>query len=160
LKPTRRTFLLATGAGALFIAGCGSLPDADATGAVMTDQAMGRINAFRRANGMPPLRTDRAASLAALEHAKRMAAARQMAHNIGPGADFGRRMKRQNVALPAAENIASGQRSLDGALEAWEVSASHRANTLDRRFSGVGVAVAYDASNGNRPYWAMVLSGG
>lgn len=136
-----------------------SLGDRNDTGAdrVVTREALARINAFRVENGRSRLRADRAASDAALDHARRMAASGTMAHNIGFGADFARRMRRQGVELPAAENIATGQAEIDRALLAWEVSQSHRTNTLDPRFTGVGVAVAY--ANGT-PYWAMILSGG
>jgi uncharacterized protein YkwD len=127
---------------------------------IVTGEALGRINAFRAEHGFSALVADRAAAQAALDHARRMAAHRTMAHNVGLGADFGRRMRAARVAAPAAENIAAGQQQLEGALQAWERSASHRANTLDPRFVGVGVAVAFDGSRDNRPYWAMILSGG
>lgn len=128
-------------------------------GRIVTAEALERVNAFRTTHGREPLVNDRAASAAALEHARTMASAQQMAHNIGFGADFARRMRRQDVPLPAAENIAAGQHSVALALTAWENSASHRRNTLDERFRGVGVAVAYDPDRGNEPYWAMVLTG-
>lgn len=159
---TRREFVAGGGAVglALFIAGCASLPGGGADGRIVTNDAIEQVNAFRRANGREPLRYGRAASNAALEHARTMAASATMAHNIGFGADFSRRMNNQNVALPAAENIATGQDTVARALRAWEVSSSHARNTLDPRFTEVGVAVAFDPSNGNEPYWAMVLSGG
>ncbi|WP_157928947.1 CAP domain-containing protein [Pararhizobium haloflavum] len=159
--PFERRTLLASGGAFLLaaLAGCGSLSSRSVEGRIVTSEAIERINAFRLSNGQTALRHDRAASAAALEHARTMAENRQMAHNIGLGADFPRRMKRQDVALPAAENIATGQDTVERALRAWEVSASHRRNTLDERFTGVGVAVAYDPNNGGEPYWAMVLSG-
>jgi len=159
---TRRFVLLGSGAAGLaLIAGCSTLGSRSSIpGQVVTMDAIERVNAFRVANGRTPLRHDARASEAALSHARTMAENRRMAHNIGVGADFVQRMKGQNVTLPAAENIATGQATVDRALLAWEVSASHRANTLDPRFTGLGVAMAQDTGNGGAPYWAMILSGG
>jgi uncharacterized protein YkwD len=155
--------MLIAGSGAAavtLVAGCAGFPGSEVEGRIVTGDALSQINAFRQANGRPPLSRNRAASRAALAHARTMAKSQTMAHNIGFGADFSRRMQNGGVALPAAENIAAGQDTVARALRAWENSASHRRNTLDERFTGVGVAVAYDPENGNDPYWAMVLSGG
>jgi uncharacterized protein YkwD len=157
---SRRGFVLSGAALTLVsLAGCAGRLDGDAQGRIVTGEALTRVNAFRTSNGQSPLRADGAASAAALDHARRMAVNRQMAHNIGLGADFGDRMRRQGVALPAAENIATGQATVERALHAWEISTSHRANTLDPRFTGVGIAFAVDPARADRPYWAMILSG-
>ncbi len=147
--------LLATG-----LSACGSLHgNGEVTGArIVSGDAIARVNAFREANGQPALQVDRHASRAALDQARNMAAHQVMEHNIGIGADFARRMKRSDVPLPAAENIATGQRSVDAAVAAWEKSPPHRRNMLGGSYKGVGVAVATDAKTG-RPYWSMVLTG-
>lgn len=88
-----------------------------------------------------------------------MAAHQVMEHNIGIGANFAHRMKKNDVPLPAAENIACGQRSVEAAVLAWENSPPHRRNMLDGSFTGVGVAVAKSAETG-QPYWSMVLTAG
>jgi uncharacterized protein YkwD len=158
---TRRMLIAGAGAtAAALLSGCAGLPGGTVEGQIVTGDALSRINAFRESNGRPSLSRSRAASQAALAHARTMAKSRTMAHNIGFGADFSRRMQNGGVVLPAAENIATGQDTVERALRAWENSANHRRNTLDQRFTGVGVAVAYDPTNGNEPYWAMVLSGG
>lgn len=157
---TRRNLLAAGTAGLILtLAGCASRPGGQADGRIMTREAIPRVNAFRTANGQAPLSPSGSASAAALDHARRMAESGQMAHNIGWRADFAQRMRDQRVPLPAAENIATGQASVERALAAWENSAGHRGNTLDERFSGVGVAVAFSPDD-NRPYWAMVLAAG
>ena len=152
---------LVLGSCAIGLAACGS-PRAggEATGAkIVSGSAIAGVNAFRAANGEPALTVDARASGAALDQARNMAVHQVMEHNIGIGADFARRMKRNGVPLPAAENIASGQSSVGAALEAWEKSPPHRRNMLGKAYSGVGVSVATDAKTG-RPYWAMVLTGG
>jgi uncharacterized protein YkwD len=59
--------------------------------------------------------------------------------------------------LPAAENIAEGQRSTDAVVTAWINSPHHLENMLGP-YTGLGVALAYDGSSNNMPYWSMVLS--
>jgi uncharacterized protein YkwD len=65
-------------------------------------------------------------------------------------------MKRQNVPMPAAENIAAGQQTVEAAVSAWEHSPHHLENMLGR-YDAVGVFVARNPGTGNLPYWAMVL---
>ena len=63
------------------------------------------VNKLRTDRGLPPLALDKAAQRAAMDQAGRMASAGKMEHNIGFGANFLKRMKGMEVALPAAENI-------------------------------------------------------
>lgn len=156
----RRLFAVLVIAGSgVALAACGSLqPTSGVTGAkIVSGDAIATVNAFRAENGKPPLQVDRHASEAALEQAKKMASHQVMEHNIGFGADFAHRMKRNGVPLPAGENIASGQQTLDRAITAWENSPPHRRNMLDGAFKGVGVAVARSEKT-NLPYWSMVLT--
>jgi uncharacterized protein YkwD len=85
-----------------------------------------------------------------------MAKAGQMSHLIGFGDNFGTRMGQSDVTLPAAENIASGQNTVDAAVQAWIDSPKHLKNMLGS-YKGLGVAAA--RSSDGRNYWAMVLSG-
>ncbi|TPW25803.1 CAP domain-containing protein [Pararhizobium mangrovi] len=142
------------------LAGCGTFhtPDGVAGQAIVSSEALARVNAFRSKNGRRPLVTDRNASRAALRQAETMASNSEMAHNIGLGANFPDRMARDGVPLPAGENIAEGQKSIAAAISSWEASPHHRANMLNGAYSGIGVAVAQNAKTG-RHYWSMVLTG-
>lgn len=158
----RRTVLKA---GTLFglaaLSGCstsGLFSGAGGTGSDMTAAALGPVNALRAERGLPPLSRDPAAAGAAIEQANRMARAGRMQHNIGLGPSFYARMKGQDVSLPAAENIAAGQATVQEAYLAWFHSPKHLENMLGSNYRGLGVAVARDPASQNRPYWAMVLS--
>ncbi|WP_113385400.1 CAP domain-containing protein [Rhizobium sp. SYY.PMSO] len=122
-----------------------------------TASALPLVNALRAKNGLPPLKIDTAASTAAVYQARRMADAGKMEHLIGIGDDFGKRVKASGVKLPAAENIAEGQRDVNAAVTAWINSPKHLHNMLGK-YDGLGVALAYAPSSGGRPYWSMVLS--
>lgn len=164
MTPTsRRTFLAASAASAAaLVAGCsttGVLTPSAGTGSDQTPASLAMVNKLRTERGLPALVIDKAAQRAAMDQASRMASAGKMEHNIGFGANFAKRMKGMEVALPAAENIATGQDSASEAFEAWYRSPKHLENMLGASFRGLGVAVVSNPSTGNRPYWAMVLSG-
>lgn len=161
--PSRRAFLTASAAAvAALAAGCsttGVLTPSAGKGSDQTPASLALVNRLRAERGLPALAVDKAAQRAAMDQASRMAATGRMEHEIGLGANFARRMKGMEVALPAAENIAAGQDSAGEAFEAWYRSPKHLENMLGARFRGLGVAVVSNPASGGRPYWAMVLSG-
>ncbi len=158
---TRRNALRLGGiALAAGVASCATKPLPVATnlpGADQTAAALPLVNALRAQHGLPPLAIDPAATDAALYQAKRMANLKKMAHLIGFGDDFGRRVKASGVKLPAAENIAEGQRSVNAVVNAWIHSPHHLENMLGP-YTGIGVAVSPGFAPGQMPYWSMVLS--
>ncbi len=142
------------------IAGCTTTPKMASTpsdGVDQTASALPLVNQLRTRNGLPPLSVDPHASAAAIFQAKRMASAGKMKHLMGMTDSFGARVKASGVSLPAAENIAAGQQSVDAVVTAWINSPHHLENMLGR-YSGLGVAVAHNTASKNLPYWAMVLS--
>lgn len=153
----RATAIFSLGA----LAGCTTsnilTPDSG-TGSDQTETSLGYVNRLRKGKGLTPLVADRPASAAAMSQAARMARAGKMQHLIGWNDSFYDRMKGEGVTLPAAENIAVGQDDAERAYDAWYKSPKHLENMLGN-YRGLGVAVAHNAASGNRPYWAMVLSG-
>ena len=160
---SRRSLLTVSAATvAALAAGCSTtsvLSPSAGTGSDQTPTSLALVNKLRADRGLPALAIDKAAQRAAMDQASRMASAGKMEHNIGFGANFAKRMKGMEVALPAAENIAAGQDSATEAFDAWYRSPKHLENMLGKSFQGLGVAVVSNPSSGNRPYWAMVLSG-
>lgn len=157
-KTSRRTLLILSGGALLALGGCvTSRGPVKVDGA--TDDTRGAlplVNELRKKHGLSALSPSSATGRAAAEQAVRMAKANQMSHLIGFGDNFGTRMKRNDVPLPAAENIATGQATVAEAVQAWIDSKKHLENMLGN-YSHVGVAMAR-SSTAMRPYWAMVLS--
>jgi uncharacterized protein YkwD len=154
---SRRGFLVLMGSG-LLVTGCTSIGGRGGSTAGAQDRtaaSLPLVNKVRAERGLSPLTSKTAARTAAAEQAVRMAKAEQMTHLIGFGDSFLTRMKRSDVPLPAAENIASGQHSVEEAVQAWIDSQRHLTNMIGS-YSGLGVAVAQ--SSASRTYWAMVLS--
>jgi uncharacterized protein YkwD len=55
----------------------------------------------------------------------------------------------------AAENIASGDRSIDDVMRTWVESPLHYANLMDPRMVEVGFGFAADSATGTRTYWVQ-----
>jgi uncharacterized protein YkwD len=97
----------------------------------------------RAAEGLPPLAHDASLDVAARAHARRMAAARELGHDVGDGdpaariADAGGGMREVAENVARASTVALAHRSLWG-------SPSHRANLLRADMRRVGVGVARD----------------
>ncbi|MDB5522913.1 MAG: Cysteine-rich secretory protein family [Rhizobium sp.] len=129
------------------------------SGAVVdaSEAALPLVNSIRRKRGLSALSVDGLAASAAKDQAVRMSRYGKMSHFLGDDASFLARMKRMQVRLPAAENIASGQDTLDAAIAAWVHSPKHLENMLGN-YRGLGVVVARNTGTGDRPFWAMVLS--
>ncbi|MBA3042495.1 MAG: CAP domain-containing protein [Alphaproteobacteria bacterium] len=162
VQPLPRRTLLILSAGGLVaaLAGCRTtdvLPTGDDLSEVQTEGALPIVNTLRQKKGLAGLARKSEAEVAALFQAKRMAKAGKMSHLIGFNDSFLDRMKATEVPLPAAENIATGQDSVERAVQAWIDSKKHLENMLGT-YQGLGVAVARHPSSANRPYWAMVLS--
>lgn len=159
VTPSRRGLLLLAGTG-LLLAGCSTTsiltPTPTPGSEDDTEQALPLVNRLRQSKGLSTLALNAPARKAAAFQAVRMAKAEEMKHLMGFGDDFGDRMKKSGVALPAAENIASGQQTVAAAVQAWIDSPKHLENMLGG-YTGLGVAAARDVTG--RPYWAMVLSG-
>ena len=154
---SRRGFVLVS-AGTVLSA-CVSVPTNKGVSTGARDEtlaALPMVNELRRSRGLSTLSANSAAQRAALYQASRMVKAQKMAHLIGLTDSFLIRMKDGGVPLPAAENVAAGQDTVERVVRAWIGSQHHLENMLGN-YGGLGVAVAYDASSKNRPYWAMVL---
>lgn len=141
---------------ALPLAGCQSvlsLGTASTQGA--SASGVPYLSRIRSEHGLPALSANAGLEKAAAEQAGYMAGAGRMTHDTGWRRDFARRMARNRVDLPAAENVAHGRMDLDRLFSMWMNSAGHRRNMLDPRFGKFGLASA-TAADGER-YWALVL---
>jgi uncharacterized protein YkwD len=160
---TRRLFLGGTvsAGGLVLLSACTSstvlAPIEEGTAVDASEASLPLVNSVRRKQGRSGLSIDMVAANAAKDQAIRMSRYGQMNHMLGADKTFGARMHRMEVRLPAAENIAEGQDTVQEAIAAWVHSKKHLENMLGS-YRGLGVAVARNTGTGNRPYWAMVLS--
>lgn len=113
------------------------------------------LTEIRTSHGLPPLAYDAKLEKAALQQAAYMARSGRMEHTTGWGKDFARRMKKNGVDAPAAENIAQGRMDMEKLFSMWMNSSGHRKNMLDPRFNRFGLAYAGEADG--RKYWALIV---
>lgn len=130
--------------------------DIGAGGTGASSAGASHLDEIRRGNGLSSMRADSGLERAARRQAAYMASAGRMAHDTGRGRDFASRMRRDNVAPAAAENIAHGRMSVPRLFAMWMDSEGHRTNMLDPRFERFGLAYAEGESG--RRYWALVMN--
>ncbi|MDO5656890.1 MAG: CAP domain-containing protein [Paracoccus sp. (in: a-proteobacteria)] len=134
---------------------------AEASGACALDADLGLaaiqgINAQRRAAGMQGLHGSRALQAAARNHVCDMARSGRMSHQGSDGSTLGQRVRQAGARCSMmAENVAMGQRSGAEVVRAWQASAGHRANNMNRGFTQGAVAAARGADG--RVYWVAVM---
>jgi uncharacterized protein YkwD len=104
------------------------------------EDAASIISQYRRAHGLPAVRTDAQLTAVAERQAQAMAKSGVMDHNVA-GA-FGSRIAAVRVGA-AGENLAEGTKTWAETIQRWETSAGHNANLLLPDATHVGVAVAY-----------------
>jgi uncharacterized protein YkwD len=153
---TRRNFVV-LGLGTL-VASCTSyVPDGSTTPAQLNRAIiMSKINGVRAANGRAPLRYNEDLGRVAETQAQLMAARGELSHTIG-----GTLRERTNVVNyrgAVGENLAGGQHTLEGAIQGWLASSTHRFTLLNENFTEFGFAAA--VGNGEMgTYWAMIFGG-
>src|SRR5690606_30737801 len=113
------------------------------------------LKAIRSGAGLPPLAPDARLEKAALAQSGYMAASGRMEHTAVRGRDFESRMKRDDIAPPAAENLAHGRMDMAKVFRMWMESDGHRRNMLDPRFTRYGLA--HVGESDGRRYWTLVL---
>lgn len=121
-------------------------------------EAENAINAYRAQKGLKPIKLNDKLSEAARKHSEDMAQNDHISHFDADGADAWERVKRTGYpARLAAENIATGQRSLKDVLDGWQHSRSHNANLLLSDAEEIGIAMVYNPSTQFKTFWTLVL---
>jgi len=115
----------------------------------------GEISAYRRAHGLPAVKSDGRLAAVALKQARAMAASGSVSHNAA--GNFAIRVAPLRKSR-AAENIGAGYLTFDEMLKQWEDSRGHRENLLMAGARRVGVASVDNPKSPYRKFWAMVIS--
>ncbi len=149
---TRRSLIASTLILPLSCLALPGLANSRRSSAIVTGQALSRINAYRKRRDRDPLVIDPRAEKAALAHSEEMALLGELRHD-----NFKSRLAAAEIVAPSAENIAVGHRSIAAVLNSWEKSRGHRSNLLGA-YNRAGMAVARNANSGNIPYWTLIMS--
>ncbi len=144
-------------ASAAALSACSNFVPEGATGPGMLTRAgiVSEVNAVRAANGRKALAYSSSLEQAARAQAQAMASKDTLSHTIdGP---LRQRVNRVGYRGALGENVASGQKTLEQALEGWLNSPSHRSTMLSPKFSEFGLSAA--TAKSGRIYWAVIFGG-
>ena len=122
------------------------------------NKALALINAYRQENGLPALTLDPMLTRAAKAHSRDLAKTDKISHIGSDGSNPWDRVKRTGYGVKlAAENIGTGQKSVEEVIEGWKGSDAHNRNLLLTDAQSIGIALVYDAKTANKTFWTLVV---
>jgi uncharacterized protein YkwD len=123
------------------------------------EKARDLINAYRRKKGLRPLKLQPALTEAARAHSRDLAKWDRISHFGSDGSNPWDRVKRAGYhAKLAAENVGTGQASLEEVLKGWEASPGHNKNLLLPDAEHMGIALVQDPKTEFKTFWTLVIA--
>jgi uncharacterized protein YkwD len=137
----------------------GALSDRDYSGARLDpEKARDMINAYRKQSGLKPLKLNAALTEAAKNHSRDLAKWDRISHYGSDGSNPWDRVKRAGYSAKlAAENVGTGQASIDEVMKGWESSPGHNKNLLLADASDMGIALVQDSKTEFKTFWTLVV---
>lgn len=137
----------------------GALADRDYSHTALNpDQARDLINGYRKKHGLKPLRLNVALTEAAKAHARDLAKWDRISHFGSDGSNPWDRVKRAGFnAKVAAENVGTGQTTVEEVLKGWQTSPGHNKNLLLADADQMGIALVQDPKTEFKTFWTLVV---
>lgn len=137
----------------------GALADRDYSGTKLNhEQARDLINAYRRQHRLKPLKLNIDLTNAAKSHSKDLARWDRISHYGSDGSNPADRVKRSGYgARLAAENVGTGQTTIEEVFKGWQASPGHNKNLLLRDAEHMGIALVHDPRTEFRTFWTLVV---
>ena len=145
--------------GAYEKAPAGALSDRDYGGTRLDpDKARELVNAYRREKGLKPLKLNATLTEAAKAHSRDLAKWDRISHFGSDGSNPWDRVKRVGYnAKLAAENVGTGQASIDEVMKGWKESPGHNKNLLLPDADHMGIALVQDPKTEFKTFWTLVI---
>ena len=122
------------------------------------EKARDLINAYRKANGLKPLKLSTSLTEAAKNHSRDLAKWDRISHYGSDGSNPWDRVKRAGYnAKVAAENVGTGQATVDEVMKGWQTSPGHNKNLLLSDASDMGIALVQDNKTEFKTFWTLVV---
>jgi len=137
----------------------GALADRDYT-ATRLDPELARdlINQYRSDKGLKPLRLDARLTEAAKAHSRDLSKWDRISHYGSDGSNPWDRVKRAGYrARLAAENVGTGQKTIDEVMKGWQKSPGHNKNLLLPDAEHMGIALVNDPKTEFKTFWTLVI---
>ncbi|RTL62082.1 MAG: CAP domain-containing protein [Hyphomicrobiales bacterium] len=137
----------------------GALSDRDYTQTALDpEKARDVINGYRKQHGLKPLRLNTALTEAAKAHSRDLAKWDRISHFGSDGSNPWDRVKRAGFnAKVAAENVGTGQVSIEEVLKGWQTSPGHNKNLLLAEADQMGIALVQDPKTEFKTFWTLVV---
>ncbi|MGI9520298.1 MAG: CAP domain-containing protein [Hyphomicrobiaceae bacterium] len=122
------------------------------------DSARKLINAYRRENGLQPLAINPQLTKAAKSHSQDLAKWDRISHFGSDGSNPWDRVKRTGYkASLAAENVGTGQGTIEEVMDGWKKSPGHNKNLLLQDANEMGIALVHAPRTEFKTFWTLVL---
>jgi uncharacterized protein YkwD len=137
----------------------GALSDRDfAATRLDAEKARDLINSYRQAKGLKPLKINVALTEAAKAHSRDLAKWDRISHYGSDGSNPWDRVKRTGYnAKVAAENVGTGQASIEEVMKGWQDSPGHNKNLLLTDAVDMGIALVQDPKTEFKTFWTLVV---
>jgi uncharacterized protein YkwD len=117
------------------------------------------INAYRKQNGLKPLKLDTALTNAAKAHSRDLSKWDRISHYGSDGSNPWDRVKRVGYnARLAAENVGTGQATFEEVMKGWQESPGHNKNLLLADAEFMGIALVTEPGTEFKSFWTLVLA--
>jgi uncharacterized protein YkwD len=137
----------------------GALADRDFSNTRLdAERARELLNAYRREKGLRPLKLQPALTEAARTHSQDLARWDRISHFGSDGSNPWDRVKRAGYnAKLAAENVGTGQASIEEVMKGWRASPGHNKNLLLPDAEHMGIALVQDPKTEFKTFWTLVI---
>ncbi|MBY0559543.1 MAG: CAP domain-containing protein [Hyphomicrobium sp.] len=126
--------------------------------ALNAEMARDLINAYRKKNGLKPLKLNPELTEAAKSHSRDLAKWDRISHYGSDGSNPWDRVKRAGYrARLTAENVGTGQVNFNEVLKGWEESPGHNKNLLTPDAQHMGIALVQDPKTEFKSFWTLVI---
>jgi uncharacterized protein YkwD len=123
------------------------------------ERARDLVNAYRRGKGLRPLKLQPALTEAARAHSRDLAKWDRISHFGSDGSNPWDRVKRVGYsARLAAENVGTGQVTVEEVVNGWKASPGHNKNLLLPEAEHMGIALIQDSRTEFKTFWTLVIA--
>ena len=137
----------------------GALADRDyGTTNLNAEQTRDLINGYRKQNGLKPVTLNAELTTAAKAHARDLAKWDRISHYGSDGSNPWDRVKRAGYnARVAAENVGTGQASIEEVFKGWQESPGHNKNLLMADVEHIGIALVAEPKSEFKTFWVLTF---
>ena len=117
------------------------------------------VNAYRKEKGLRPLKLQPNLTEAARAHSRDLAKWDRISHFGSDGSNPWDRVKRAGYSAKlAAENVGTGQASIQEVIKGWKASPGHNKNLLLPEAQHMGIALVQDPKTEFKTFWTLVIA--